>query len=854
MVKHKWTFIVVAFLFLFTHSLYGQERGAFITGVVKSPKGEIIRGVVCKYLSERDSLIAYAITDNNGAFSFPRNGKASKISCSHVGYQTEIQMISINRTHYDITLFTKSNNLKEVIVTVAPIERKKDTLNYNVSAFQKKEDVYIEDVLKRMPGIEVAASGEITYQGKSINKLNIEGLDLMGDKYNQATKSMPAEAVSQIQVMENNQPIRALDGAIKNNHATLNIKLKKGYKLKPFGEAEGGWGDKVWAANATAIRVTPKNQWLITGTMDNRGISLTTLTKEMANADRMYTTEPLPTAILKKNGYNVPPLSPIYYLNNKSYFVGINHLHSFSQYFTIRMNLLYNHERSNQKDSVYNMYMAIDTVSTYRQEHLQDYADVVKTQIRYELNAPHTYIENILTGEISWNKTINRYNTNIGNVEENTYQHPLYVQNVFNANIKNGNQIYNLSSIARLFSSKEKMYGLYKTDNEEERQNTHTSNFFMRTRIGTSFHLASNNLGAAYIMEHKNTNIQVVDSAQNNSSHYWLNTLELSYTINMNGGEVELKFPIEHLYQSMMGQVQNKILIAPSVDINYDISPMLSSQVTIGYNQDAGTYDLLYKGVLLNNFNTYSVGMDSMSLSNTFTTNARLSYLNTLKLLSMDFFIGWTKQQKNYLQSFLYTNAFTLSSPIWVNNHFNYLSCAYSIKKNFRNSGFSLKYTTQYVAASQLVRQNGAVGKITTHVLSNTLRAGWDKLSWIHVTAAMGMNMRWKEIDVFSSTHNMLKDFEHIVKVDLFPIKNIHVYTDFSQVFHQMMSAGYAKSCFFNSGVKYIFRKNISMKFSVTNLFNIQSYKESAFNGSNYQFYEIPLRGREILLSLNLRF
>lgn len=78
-----------------------------------------------------------------------------------------------------------------------------------------------------MPGIEVMPSGQILYQGSSINKLNIEGLNLMGDQYNQATQNMPAEAVSTIQVMENNQPVRSLEGKVHSNHATLNIKLKR---------------------------------------------------------------------------------------------------------------------------------------------------------------------------------------------------------------------------------------------------------------------------------------------------------------------------------------------------------------------------------------------------------------------------------------------------------------------------------------------------------------------------------------------------------------------------------------------------------------------------------------------------
>lgn len=116
-----------------------------------------------------------------------------------------------------------------------------------------------------MPGIEVTTSGQILYQGSSINKLNIEGLDLMGDQYNQATQNMPAEAVSTIQVMENNQPIRALEGKIHSNHATLNIRLKKNYKMRPFGDAEVGAGGTpaIWDGSLTGIQVAKKIKYYL---------------------------------------------------------------------------------------------------------------------------------------------------------------------------------------------------------------------------------------------------------------------------------------------------------------------------------------------------------------------------------------------------------------------------------------------------------------------------------------------------------------------------------------------------------------------------------------------------------------
>ncbi len=86
-----------------------------------------------------------------------------------------------------------------------PIRQKNDTLIYNVASFASTQDKYIEDILKKLPGINVGENGQISYQGKSISKFYIEGQDLLGSNYNQATKNLPIESVSQIELMENNQ-------------------------------------------------------------------------------------------------------------------------------------------------------------------------------------------------------------------------------------------------------------------------------------------------------------------------------------------------------------------------------------------------------------------------------------------------------------------------------------------------------------------------------------------------------------------------------------------------------------------------------------------------------------------------
>lgn len=281
---------ILCFLLLFPMSVWAQETVVVFKGAVTDTDGKGIANVLCKALNAKDSLLAYSISRGNGQYTLKCKEQAVKLSFAKMGFATQLVPVQKGKYQYDVQLVEKAYSIDEVVVKADPITRKKDTLNYHVESFREKEDYSIEDVLKRMLGIEVLPSGQIMYQGSSINKLNIEGLDLMGDQYNQATQNMPAEAVSTIQVMENNQPIRALEGKVSSNRATLNIKLKKNYKMRPFGDVEVGAGGTpaIWDGNLTGIQVAKKNQLLFTGSLNNRGASLRSLQNGMSNFTGEY--------------------------------------------------------------------------------------------------------------------------------------------------------------------------------------------------------------------------------------------------------------------------------------------------------------------------------------------------------------------------------------------------------------------------------------------------------------------------------------------------------------------------------------------------------------------------------------
>ena len=101
--------------------------------------------------------------------------------------------------------------------------------------------VPLEDGLKRLPGVDVAQSGAISYMGKPISQFNIEGLDLLGGKYNLATRNIPADYVTQVEIVRNHHS-RRVERDVPSNEVSMNIKLSKKAKLKPFGQEEIGVG------------------------------------------------------------------------------------------------------------------------------------------------------------------------------------------------------------------------------------------------------------------------------------------------------------------------------------------------------------------------------------------------------------------------------------------------------------------------------------------------------------------------------------------------------------------------------------------------------------------------------------
>ncbi|MDB5014391.1 MAG: TonB-dependent receptor, partial [Daejeonella sp.] len=175
----------------------------------------------------------------------------------------------------NLNLFLKSKLLEEVIVQgkVNAIKIKGDTTEYNAKAFVIEANSKVEDLLKQLPGIEVDKDGKITAQGKTVNKVLVDGEEFFGDDPTLVTKNIRGDMVDKVQVYDKKSDQAAftgIDDGVKDK--TINIKLKEGKKNGYFGKLDAGQAtDGYMQSQAMFNAFKAKRKFSAYGTLGNTG-------------------------------------------------------------------------------------------------------------------------------------------------------------------------------------------------------------------------------------------------------------------------------------------------------------------------------------------------------------------------------------------------------------------------------------------------------------------------------------------------------------------------------------------------------------------------------------------------------
>ena len=193
------------------------------------------------------AMDSYAITNDKGKFLLNlKPNTAYSLKISYLGMQNKELEFTTNAENSikNIALEEGGIELDGVeIVREMPVSIKGDTIVYNADSFKSGTERKLEDILKKLPGVEVNADGEIEVEGKKVTKLMVEGKDFFDGDTKLGVKNIPADAIDKIQVLRNFSEIGALKGVENNqDNIAMNIKLKSGKKNFWFGDVTAGGG------------------------------------------------------------------------------------------------------------------------------------------------------------------------------------------------------------------------------------------------------------------------------------------------------------------------------------------------------------------------------------------------------------------------------------------------------------------------------------------------------------------------------------------------------------------------------------------------------------------------------------
>lgn len=275
---------IILFFFLICIPIIAQNMGSRTKGCIegsiydKSTKETII-GASIKLLQEKDSsYVLGTATNTNGCFKINTQKGKYIVEISFIGYETSHRKIKLesDSSNYNLgNIYLEENAIQlreaEITAQIPPIVNKGDTIEYNAGAYSVEESSVLQDLLKKIPGIEVDANGNITVNGKSIQKILVDGKEFFGNDIALALDNLPANMIKKLQLFKEDSETAKVTGIKdKDPQQVINLVVKDELKESLFGNVTLGYGSDDRYDNKGIVNyMQNENQISLVGKMSN---------------------------------------------------------------------------------------------------------------------------------------------------------------------------------------------------------------------------------------------------------------------------------------------------------------------------------------------------------------------------------------------------------------------------------------------------------------------------------------------------------------------------------------------------------------------------------------------------------
>ena len=421
-------------------SLFSYSQKATIKGLIKDQQNRSIQSASVSLFDEKADFLGYAFTNENGLYSIsfdkPKN-ETIKIEISCLGYHKISKLITTENLAQNFTLEEKTELIKEVVIESGKkIKINQDTTYIKVASFGNKTEQTVEDILKKLPGIEVLKDGSIKAHGKTIDKLLIEGEDIFDKNYKMLSKNLDAKVLDEVQIIDNFEDNPIFKKLNNSDKVALNLKLKKGLNNVWFGNVTLGSGiisENRWKENINLGLIKKKIKLFYFGDYNNLGekatdiIATNIIEKSTFGDDRFE--------YKAKSLYNIANnevhfFSKTQSVFNKAFLNSLSFTSKLKKNLSVRGVVYLANDEQKQNSSTITKYNLENNPISFTEDNFYVNKKTLASseiELKYSPNDKN-YIKNLFIFKNNPNKTANNllFNTDIINQNSNSENYTIY--------------------------------------------------------------------------------------------------------------------------------------------------------------------------------------------------------------------------------------------------------------------------------------------------------------------------------------------------------------------------------------------------------------------------------------------
>lgn len=884
------------------------QAQTIIEGTVLDMQNKKINTYVTVSPKGKSYILGFTDTDAEGYYrlEFTTQTDSVIVTASGLAIDSQAKVVKNHSQRIDFRVKEKTMQLKEISVRAQKIRQEGDTLNYLTSAYQLQGDRVIGDVLKRMPGIEVSQNGGIKFNGKSISKFYVEDMDLLQGRYGLATNNINVSDVATVQVLENHQPVKALQGKTLTDDVAINLKLKDSAKgtvaintmlgggiqqaggshigSRPLTDGQTVIGQNpLWTAEVVGMYFAKRRQNMTLYKGNNTGNEVSKeLTQHYSSINSVSLYPFCPTGAIMPGGSGLPQKRTF---DNHSHILTMNHLEKPNKDTELGLNIAYYNDRIRREgNSVGNLFISDDSrLLTSETMTSETKVNNLNIQGRYNWNAQNGFVANVLKFDTNWNsdrvdgllssERTGSAPVNFGN--ERIHQHfdrpQLSVSNTFNT-------IRNLGKHT---------LDLHFSAGYSQRPNTLTvgiDSLLQGTSAAYTQDVTSHHIGGDFhtnydfrfgtftlnygVVAHASlhgieTDLDGFDTGNYSSRNdLWYNTYELvlgqHYKYEQGRWRLSLGCPLNLYTQTLDDRIRDDrysyvhLLVTPTFSANYEWRDW-TANANANYSKTVGDPGGIYSGYIMNNYRSFQHSyVEQLSETDRMGASASISYRSALTATFFRINGSYSHTRDNQIYGTVYQGATSVVQAVDQRTEADSYSLSFDGSKGFDWLQSTLRAFGGYGYSTSERLIGGTVYPFHSRSISVGAGGTITPLPWLNFVLSSGYAWNISQTNGTSDKlAQTVRSATQRLKVNVYVTKQLTIAATVEDNYNNMTAEN--RHAWFGDATAKLKLKHIDLELQLNNLFDQRQYTHVNYSNLDIFTQASQLRPRNIIGTIRFK-